>query len=320
MPLSEEEIIWAYRLFYDREPENQEAIAFHRSRSKDIKALRKHLLGSSEFKDNNEELGIMPYIGDKPPMHVDTNASPSEIEKILEITQAKWQKLGEQKPHWSVVTIEEFQSDKIDQNEAEFYRSGKLEENILKTTLERSGIDLTELKTCLELGCGVGRVTRWLAESFEKVYAYDISEAHLEIARKHFEKLCIQNTDFLNINAINDFETLPMVDLFYSIIVLQHNPPPVIEVILDRLLKSLKPNGIGFFQLPTYSHNYAFATETYLEIDYEKDEMEVHFLPQKRVFEILKENDCDLLEVIVDPKTGFPSREISNSFLIKKKQ
>ncbi len=318
MSLTEEEVRWAYRLFYDREPESPEAIAFHQTRSKDVKALRKHLLGSAEFKGKNEELGIVPYFGDKPRMQIETNASSSELEQLLALTQRKWQKLGKERPHWSVLTSEQYESDRIGENQDEFYDSGKLEIDFLKKTLARSEIDPTDLRVCLELGCGVGRVTRWLADMFDKVHACDISAAHLAIAKKHLENHNIENADFHQLNTISDFENLPDVDLFYSIIVLQHNPPPAIEIILDRLLKCLKPNGIGFFQLPTYSLNYTFSIKSYLENDHKTCEVEGHFLQQKSVFEILKNNNCDLIEVITDPRTGSPSREISNSFLIRK--
>src|SRR5271169_236009 len=45
---------------------------------------------------------------------------------------------------------------------------------------------------------------------------------------------------------------LTNVDLFFSIIVLQHNPPPVILGILDAAFAGLRPGGLAFFQVPTY--------------------------------------------------------------------
>jgi hypothetical protein len=40
------------------------------------------------------------------------------------------------------------------------------------------------------------------------------------------------------------------VDLNISIIVVQHNPPPVMAFILGHMLRWLKANGIASFQVP----------------------------------------------------------------------
>jgi hypothetical protein len=47
--------------------------------------------------------------------------------------------------------------------------------------------------------------------------------------------------------------SLPKVDAVVTLIVLQHNPPPVIKLILRSLLDALKQGGVAYFQLLTYS-------------------------------------------------------------------
>jgi ubiquinone/menaquinone biosynthesis C-methylase UbiE len=39
-------------------------------------------------------------------------------------------------------------------------------------------------RRCVEIGCGSGRMTRWLAEQFDHVVALDVSEAQLQTAAK----------------------------------------------------------------------------------------------------------------------------------------
>ena len=40
-------------------------------------------------------------------------------------------------------------------------------------------------RSCCEYGCGTGRVTAWLASSFSRVIACDISRSHLRLAESH---------------------------------------------------------------------------------------------------------------------------------------
>src|SRR6185312_16344062 len=109
----------------------------------------------------------------------------------------------------------------------------------------RASGDLSGLQTCFELGCGVGRLTVWLAKSFKKVIAADISQPHLHLAREAAAERGINNIKFQLLNKISEIERLPRFDCFVSIIVLQHNPPPVIGYMLKILFEKLKPGGFA---------------------------------------------------------------------------
>jgi hypothetical protein len=102
------------------------------------------------------------------------------------------------------------------------------------------------------------------------------------------------------------------------VIVLQHNPPPVIALILRRLLRSLNPGGIAFFQVPTYGAEYRFHIQEYLARPL-APEMEMHLIPQSAVFRIAEEAGCSALEVEPDQCTGLPTW-ISNTFLLQKRR
>ena len=102
--------------------------------------------------------------------------------------------------------------------------------------------------------------------------------------------------------------------------VLQHNPPPIIAILLENLLNSLAPNGVALIQIPTYKRTYSFEVDTYIESSlFEEDELEMHYLPQSEVFEIIDKSDCSLIEVIEDNYIGRRGNELSNTFLIRKK-
>ena len=44
-----------------------------------------------------------------------------------------------------------------------------------------------------------------------------------------------------------DLDTLPEFDLFFSMIVLQHNPPPLIALMLEKIAARLRPGGVAVF-------------------------------------------------------------------------
>src|SRR5262249_6189698 len=111
---------------------------------------------------------------------------------------------------------------------------------------------------------------------------------------------------------------LPRVDFIYSVIVLQHNPPPIIRFIIQGFIKALNPKGVALFQVPTYSLGYEFSWEKYASREVKNRGMEMHVLPQKQVFEVIRQEGGRLIEVIEDGRTGLRYKEMSNTFLVQK--
>src|SRR5690606_35365601 len=96
-----------------------------------------------------------------------------------------------------------------------------------------------------------------------RVVAFDISQNHIDAARRALEERGVTNVDFVLVRGPDDLRHLEGVDLFFSIIVLQHNPPPIIVDILKAAFEGLKPGGILYFQVPTYGADYSFIEKEY---------------------------------------------------------
>lgn len=166
--------------------------------------------------------------------------------------------------------------------------------------------------------CGVGRVTRWLAERFESVIGYDISRAHLQIAKNYLTEVGIQNVSLHHISKPREIRDFPKADFVYSVIVFQHNPPPIICLVIEQMIRALNSGGIAFFQLPTYRLDYRFSLRDYLAAEATRGEMEMHVLPQSKIFDIVRKENGKLTEVLEDRWTGLRSGERSNTFVIQK--
>lgn len=313
---SAELVIWAYRLLLEREPENRQVIDDKLIRFKSTHDLRKEFLYCQEYLAANPEAHTATLSGHEPPLEIEEDLSPEQQEALFRHIQSTWQHLGETEPHWSVLTHDVYLQAQLSQSE--FYASGRIEAERLIKTLERNRLDPADFTTCLEYGCGLGRVTEWLARRFTRVTGCDISASHLQLAERHLQEQKLDNVDLLQIRQPEDLFKLPQVDLIFSIIVLQHNPPPLIALTLKQLVASLNPGGVAMFQLPTYSMSYRFRLQDYLKNRVGSQKMEMHIFPQHRVLDIVYAGGARVIEILEDDHFATRSKEVSNTFLIQK--
>lgn len=315
-PITPEVVKWGYRLFLDREPEDDavidEKIAHHQS----VEDLRRTFMISEEFRAKN---AVFPTLsGHEPPMTVDLATSDTELQEIFTHIQGSWASLGKNDPFFSVLTKGRFWRSRITKQRIdEFYESGREEVRRLLKTLARNSIDHTSLRTCLDYGCGACRISRWLAEEFETVYGSDVSEDHLKIGRKYLKKIGVSNVQYHRLKGLGELANLPKVDLIYCVIVLQHNPPPVIHWTITQFMKALNPGGVAFFQVPTYKESYRFLPHEYLENLPPEGEIEMHVLPQHEIFKIVRNESCGVIELLEDLSASWG---LSNTFLVQKKK
>ena len=104
----------------------------------------------------------------------------------------------------------------------------------------------------LDFGCGVGRLSRPLAERFRECVGLDISEGMLKLARELNDDR--QNCHFV-VNASPDLEQFESgsFDFVYSALVIQHMPSAeMVEAYVGEFLRVLRPGGLAVFQ--TLSH------------------------------------------------------------------
>ena len=128
----------------------------------------------------------------------------------------------------------------------------------------------------------------------------------------------VSNVTLRHVRTVDEMVNLERVDLVYSLIVLQHNPPPVIRLIVRAFLKALNPGGVAYLQVPTYRVGYRSSPGEYLENEAKKHVMmEMHVLPQRVIF-TAREESCELVEVLEDGSTGLRFGKVSKTFLIRK--
>jgi hypothetical protein len=173
----------AYKLILGRDPENEEVLEAHAEQARSLEELRHIFLHSSEFRNHFPgPPPVRPLIW--PPIDVQVDSSDAQLLAMMNHIEANWAHIGFLDPHWSVCTAEPYRASNIANTENLFYESGHDGPERLQRTAERCAVDLQKFDRCFELGCGVGRMSIWLAGLFRKVVAGDISRPHLEIARQ----------------------------------------------------------------------------------------------------------------------------------------
>jgi SAM-dependent methyltransferase len=321
--VTETDVVMAYRLLMGREPDNEMTVRNHAANFKTLQDLRAGFMTSPEFREIlNEPIAPPRSVGSKPlnwpPESVEVDVAPDILERMVKRIEGEFLYLGTREPHWSVLTADRFKSENIREHEEEFYASGAEPVASLRGAAERSRMDLSHYQSCFELGCGLGRSTIWLARQFPNVTGGDISAAHLEYARSVTGRLGLENISFMHLNQISLYEQLPDFDVFFSIIVLQHNPPPLMAFILETILKKLMPGGVAYFQIPTYLRNYNFSASAYLNSEAPVGDVEVHCVPQGALFDIIGRTGCRIVEIREDSSLG--ENAISNRLLLWKQE
>ena len=312
----------AYRLILGREPESAAAVQNLAASFATIGDMRTAFFNSTEFNQltvGNQAAEVRPLTW--PGIPIDVTVDPFDLKKMIEQVEQIWEGLGETELFWSVLTNDDFKNNNIEANKATFYDSGRWAMTRFEGALNRAGLDASAFRSCLEFGCGVGRLTVWLSQLFTNVIGCDISRPHLAAAKTALEDRGIENTTLLLTNSINAIAELPRFDAFFSLIVLQHNPPPVAAFILEQILDKLKPGGVAYFQIPTYIVGYGFNVRDYLAATAgaHAAEMEMHAIPQKDLFSLFARHGCTVMEVREDDWAG-SQNIISNTFLLRKKR
>lgn len=313
-PAGRAEALAFLRLMLGRDPAEDE-VASVLATAPSLAQLRLDLLRHPDFqREARRHMDWLPLAPD--PLAVETDADPEASAAMLARVGAYWERIGREKPHWSVLTQPRFLPENIDRHRDEFDRSGRGEARVVLALLARHGIPRKAIRHVVDFGCGVGRTTLALAPFFGRVTGCDISLPHMAIAREEAASRGLGNLAWHRTTAA---EPMPpgRWDLWHSRIVLQHNPPPVIVLLLRLAFAGLRPGGIAAFQVTTHCTGYAFSVAAHLART-EEPWMEMHVLPQPRVLALAAEAGLELLEVREDRSTGSPATWLSNFFVMRR--
>jgi hypothetical protein len=116
------------------------------------------------------------------------------------------------------------------------------------------------------------------------------------------DRIGVSNVETILLTSPKQLSEIDDLSFFYSVIVLQHNPPPIQKFFLSEILKRIVPGGACLFQVPSESPNYSFSAQDFLQG--QKYEMDMHCLPRHLVLDLLNDRGFKLRDIALDSWTG----------------
>jgi len=256
---------------------------------------------------------VRPSVAPRIEWRVDRNTAAALLAQV----SSTWARLGEERPYWSVLASDQFLPENASSQREAFYQSGAGDTAMILEAMARIGCDPGQFPVFFEFGCGLGRVTSHLYKHFRRVIACDISPSHLAIARSVLQQRGITNVELRQ--AIGaDFGMSDRFNIWFSRLVLQHNSPPLIALILKRAFSLLASGGIALFQVPIDAPGYRFNVKEYMKTLGPTGEFEMHALPQQVILDLARGAGCRVLELNEDAVSGPPWT--SRLFVLRKQE
>jgi ubiquinone/menaquinone biosynthesis C-methylase UbiE len=160
----------------------------------------------------------------------------------------EWKKWGETDPLFGVATWQNKNKGGANPwTDEDFYKFGESDWKDFRRHWERYGVNN---ESCLEIGCGAGRITMQLATYFNEVYALDVSEKMIEYAKKHIKSPSV-------VFHVSNGTDIPLGDQsvfsVFSTHVFQHfDSLSVANMYFAEIARVLKADGSLMIHLPVY--------------------------------------------------------------------
>lgn len=224
----------------------------------------------------------------------------------LRSLQRVWDDLGRKDPLWAILTADDRRGGRWSQEE--FFATGRLAIDGLMVYLENLGLDPPRGRA-LDFGCGVGRLTRPLAEHFEEVWGVDIAPSMLDLARKlsrHGEKCRF------HLNEVDDLGGFAAESFGFvlSLITLQHMRPRYAKRYLREFARLLATGGVLVFQAAGAHQGRglrrlapAGLRRLYHRLKH-RHAIEMHGLPRAEVERLLQAAGLRVVDVVDETSAG----------------
>lgn len=235
-----------------------------------------------------------------------------------------WEELAIIDAKWSVLTSPGKRNAWID---SEFFATGEREIRQLLQTLQGFGYPKL-FKNALDFGCGVGRLTQALSQSFENTWGVDISARMLEQAKANVPRASFLLNDRSYLSFANG-----TFDLVYTTRVLQHLPHQRFIVgYISEFLRVIESRGIAVFHVPTYVkviHRIQPRRRLYTSlracgvhpaklVSLNLTPMRVIALSENQILEIVRDSSCRVIHV--DDESHPVRGTISKTFYVASSQ
>jgi SAM-dependent methyltransferase len=224
----------------------------------------------------------------------------------LKELQRNWEGLAQADPLWAICTDPGKRNRQWTQEE--FFATGRKEIEAVLGYAARIGVCIDKTLPALDFGCGVGRLTRAMAEYFPECCGVDISPTMISMAQE-------LNRDrprcHFRLNEGTRLERLRdnYFGFIYTSLVLQHIVLPCSHQYIFELIRVLKPGGALIFQIPerlqarsTTRFRIRLAMRSRLESIFGKQKpcgMEMHCIKETVIRKLIAQSGARVLDVVL---------------------
>ena len=224
----------------------------------------------------------------------------------LKELQRNWEGLAQTDPLWAICTDSGKRNGQW--TKEEFFATGRREIEAVLGHTATIGISVDKTLPALDFGCGVGRLTRALAEWFPECIGVDISPTMINLAREF-------NRDFPHcrflLNNEARLESLPnnYFGFIYTSLVLQHIAEPCRLKYIAELVRVLTPGDALIFQVPERLHAKSItkirtrlALRSRLQSIFGRHQpcaMEMHCMKESLIRKLIAQNGARIADVVI---------------------
>ena len=233
-----------------------------------------------------------------------------------------WESLGEKDPLWAILSHDEKRGGKW--NLEEFFKTGQAQVEEVVNIVKGLSADPKAMSVA-DFGCGVGRVPQNFAKSFDQATGIDISGPMIKKAR---ELNSLENCRFV-LNQESNLSQFAdgTFDLFFSLMVLQHNRSQIAKMYIKEFHRVTKKGGLLYFQIPcSFKNNLKAKTIEFTPGILLKlarmlkhrtsTPFEMHCVPRNEVEAIITENDGELIHC--DVQEDVPGNYVNAVYTVRK--
>ncbi len=221
--------------------------------------------------------------------------------------KADWNRRAKHHAQFWIAT-EDFHDDQ------KFAQSGQQSAQALLTTISPY---YDQSWTVLDIGCGIGRILKPLAQHFRHLVGIDVSGEMIKKSKKWLQGL--ENVKTLETSGV-DLSPLPQdyFNLVYSYVAFQHMPRQVFERYLEESNRVLKPQGYLAFQIPIGFHQHAPLEDTIGIRSYSEGELSEKL--NQLGFHLIEERNSESIGIIEKIPFGKPPFLLAQKIEASKQQ
>lgn len=117
-----------------------------------------------------------------------SESAAKEVGRAGVKSNLEWQAWGEKDPLFGVIPQPgRDRNSSSHWTDETFYETGRIDWNECVERWQKYGLNKG---SCLEIGCGAGRLTRFIGIDFSTVHAVDVAEGMIAYARQHLGGMC----------------------------------------------------------------------------------------------------------------------------------